>query len=396
MKKEKTIRAGTSLAHEGRNPEDHMGAVNVPIFHASTMIFPTLKKFRDQDAPSPYGRQNTPTTDALCEAIAKREGMVSGKHSFLAPSGLAAIACAILSVVKSGDHILMSDGIYHPTRSLCDHFLSKMNIQTDYYDPAIAPEALAQAFRPNTSLLYMESPSSLTFEMQDVPNLAALAREKGAKSIIDNTWATPLYFRPLEHGVDISVHSGTKYLSGHSDSILGVATAHEGAREPLRLTHKTLGLCASSNESYLTLRGMRSLHLRMKRHEENGLKLAEFLLTRPEILKILHPAHQSHPQHKIWKRDYSGAAGLFGALLKPASEEALAAMFDPMRFFAMGYSWGGFESLMIPADFVRTASPRRKKEEGIFIRIHAGLEDYEDLKNDLAEGLDRLSAYKNL
>ena len=384
--------SATRLAHAGRESSAHHGAVNVPLYRASTLLFPTLKAMRDRARAFTYGRKLTPTTKALAETIAELEGAEDYRHTVLAPSGLSAISCAILSVVKSGDHILVSDGVYNPTRLFCDEFLSRMGVETEYFDPAARAESLSAMFREKTALLFLESPSSLTFEMQDAGALAEVARRHRARTIMDNTWATPLFFRPLLHGADLSVQAATKYLSGHSDTLLGSVTATSAMRRALSRTHRQLGLCGPADEAYMTLRGLRTLSLRMARHQETGLALARFLESRAEISHVLHPALPSHRQHELWRRDFSGAAGLFGAVLNPVEEKALSAMFDGMHLFGMGYSWGGFESLLTVAEPDRALTG---EAEGVLIRIHAGLEDASDLIEDLAAGLDRLSANSN-
>ncbi len=380
----KLKKPSTQLEHLGRASADHFGSVNMPTYRVSTALFPTLESFRAQSQKMTYGRRATPSSEALCDTIATLEG---GSHCMLTPSGLSAVSCAILSSVKSGGHILISDGVYDPTRAFCDDILPQFNIRASYYDPTDI-EALAEAFAPETQAVFTESPSSLTFEMQDIPAISALAHQHGARVILDNTWATPLFFKPFDKGVDISIQAATKYLCGHADLLLGTLTTNQSAYVDCARMHRRLGLCASGDDIYLTLRGLRTLEVRLERHQATAIKLAEFLAQRDEVAEVIHPALPSHPQHIIWQRDFLGASGLFAFRLKPVSEAQLAKMFDGFELFAMGYSWGGFESLIIPAEPKRTAS--KVDNTNPLVRIHAGLEDEDDLIEDLQEGLERL------
>ena len=380
----KLKKPSTQLEHLGRASADHFGSVNMPTYRVSTALFPTLESFRAQSQKMTYGRRATPSSEALCDTIATLEG---GSHCMLTPSGLSAVSCAILSSVKSGGHILISDGVYDPTRAFCDDILPQFNIRASYYDPTDI-EALAEAFTPETQAVFTESPSSLTFEMQDIPAISALAHQHGARVILDNTWATPLFFKPFDKGVDISIQAATKYLCGHADLLLGTLTTNQSAYVDCARMHRRLGLCASGDDIYLTLRGLRTLEVRLERHQATAIKLAEFLAQRDEVAEVIHPALPSHPQHIIWQRDFLGASGLFAFRLKPVSEAQLAKMFDGFELFAMGYSWGGFESLIIPAEPTRTA--QTPDNTNPLVRIHAGLEDEDDLIEDLQEGLERL------
>ncbi|HYW02856.1 MAG TPA: cystathionine beta-lyase [Gammaproteobacteria bacterium] len=384
------MKKDTQLVEAGRDPAAHHGTVNPPVYHASTVLFPTLGALREAGRhPFEgvfYGRHGTPTTFAFERAMAELEGA----HGAVAvSSGLAAIALCLCAFVQRGDHLLVSDNVYGPTRRFCDGTLAGFGVETTYFDPA-AGAGIAGLFRENTRLVFMESPGSLTFEVQDVPAIAAAARRRGVLSAIDNTWATPLYFNAIAHGVDLSIHAATKYIVGHSDAMLGVINATEGAWEPLRRRVAAFGNCPGADELYLGLRGLRTLGVRLARHQETALALADWLSGRPGVQRVLYPALPSDPGHALWKRDFAGASGLFGVLLEPVPDAALARMLDHLELFGMGYSWGGFESLILPTrpEPLRSAVPWR--EEGTLLRIHAGLEDPDDLRRDLEAGLERL------
>lgn len=389
----KPPRPETIIVNAGRDPQANHGVVNPPVYHASTILFPTVdalhasQKKRDL-RHSRYGRYGTPTTFALEEAIMALEG--SG-HSIVVGSGVSAITVALMAYLNAGDHVLMVDTVYGPTRRFCDTVLARFGVTTTYYDPLIGA-GIAGLIRPNTRVVFLESPGSITFEMQDVPAIVAAARKAGITTIMDNTWATPLYFQPLAHGVDVSLLSATKYIGGHSDLMMGILTANEIAFPALRRAADDLGACAGPDDVYLALRGVRTLSVRLARHQENGLKLARWLQARPEVARVLHPALPDDPGHALWKRDFKGASGLFSIELKPATETAVAAMLDGLELFGMGYSWGGFESLALPSDVksIRTAVPWTAP--GPLIRFHIGLEDPEDLIADLSAGFERLKA----
>jgi cystathionine beta-lyase len=390
MKKRK--KTATILASSGRNPSANHGAVNPPVYRASTILFETLAKVHESHRHDPtkarYGRHGTPTTFALEEAICDLEG---GHQSIVVGSGAAAVSAVLAAYVKTGDHVLMVDTAYGPTRRFCDRYLKRMGVATTYYDPCIGA-GIADLIRPNTRTIFLESPGSQTFEVQDVPAIAAAARKAGVITAMDNTWATPLYFKPLAHGVDVSIISATKYIGGHSDLMMGVITTNESAYRAARHAVEDFGCCSSPDDCYLALRGLRTLGVRLPQHQANGLALARWLKNRPEVVRLLHPALPDDPGHAIWKRDFTGASGLFGFELKPVGETALAAMLDGMELFGMGYSWGGFESLILPSDLrgLRTAVPWTSP--GPLIRVHAGLEDVDDLTDDLAQGFERLKA----
>jgi cystathionine beta-lyase len=372
----------TKATSLGRMSESHFGVVNTPVYRASTILFPDLAALKANKQPYTYGRRGTPSTRSFEDAISGLEGAA---RTEVCTSGIQAIALAILSVCGAGDHILVVDSAYEPTRILCDRTLKRLGIETSYY----APDAdIAPLLKPNTKAVFCESPGSLTFEVQDIPAIVKAAHAHGASVLMDNTWATPLYFQPLKHGVDLSIQAATKYVGGHADVMLGYVSANTGHADRLHETHGNLGLFASGDDCFLGLRGLRTLAVRLARHQETGLTLARWLAARPEIARILHPALESDPGHALWKRDFSGACGLFGLILKPAPEAAVAAFVDGLQHFGIGYSWGGFESLIVPAHISRTAQPF--SAEGPVLRIHAGLEDAGDLIADLEAGLGRL------
>jgi cystathionine beta-lyase len=376
-------RPETKIVSEGRMSDAHFGAVNTPVYRASTILYPDLAAIKANSQPYTYGRRGTPSTQSFEDAISSLEGAA---RTVSVTSGIQAIGLAILSVCSAGDHLLMVDSCYEPTRTLCDRTLKRFGIQTSYYAP---DEDITAHLKPNTKAVFCESPGSLTFEVQDIPATAKAAHAHGASVLIDNTWATPLFFRPLEHGVDLSIQAATKYVAGHADVMLGTVAANEKHAARLHQVHGDLGLYASGDDCFLGLRGLRTLAVRLARHQETGLKLAHWLQARPEVARILHPALPGDPGHAVWKRDFSGSCGLFGVVLKPVSEARLAAFVDGLRHFGIGYSWGGFESLIVPAHIRRTVRPFQA--EGPVLRIHAGLEDADDLIADLEKGLARMT-----
>ena len=385
-------RRDTVLAHAGRDPGANHGIVNPPVYHASTVVFPTVAKLEaSQAAPFDhihYGRYGTPTTMALEQAVAALEG---GDMAISMPSGLSAIACTLQSFLKAGDHALIVDSTYFPTRRFCNGLLAGFGVEVTYYDPLIGAK-IAGLIRPNTRLVFLESPGSLTFEVQDVPAIAKAARARGAVVVMDNTWSAGYYFQPFSHGVDVSIQAATKFIAGHSDAMLGVVTVRKELYEQVKTTTANLGVCAGVDECYLGLRGLRSLAARMPRHQETGLKLARWLKARPEVACVLHPALPECPGHELWKRDFTGASGLFSVVLKEFPKKAVAAMLDGLELFALGFSWGGFESLIVPIYPTKVRSVTRWPHPGPAVRIHAGLEDADDLIEDLAAGLKRLTA----
>jgi len=378
------LKPETIATHAGRMSFEHYGAVNTPVYRASTILYRDLASLESGDVPYFYGRRGTPSSDSFEKAVNELEG---GARTVVAPSGLGAIALAVQAVCGAGDHLLMVDSCYHPTRLLCDRTLKRFGIETTYYDPLIGAE-IEKLIRPNTRAVFCESPGSLTFEVQDVPAIAAVAHNHGASVLLDNTWATPIFFNAFEHGVDLSIQAATKYIGGHADVMIGYVTANETHRVRLENTHSDLGLYASGDDCYLALRGLRTMPVRLACHQENGLKLARWLAKHPAVSCVLHPALETDPGHALWKRDFRGATGLFGAVLKDVSQDRFAAFMDSLQLFGMGFSWGGFESLIIPAKIHRTVVPF--EAEGRVIRIHAGLEDPNDLIADLEQALAKL------
>jgi cystathionine beta-lyase len=373
----------TTLIEAGREPSLHSGAVNTPVYRASTILFPDVATMDSQAQPYTYGRRGTPTTRGLEDALCALE---NGARTVLTPSGLSACTLAILSVCGAGDHILVADSVYGPTRQFCDTTGKRLGIETSYFEP-LAGADIAKQFRPNTKAVFLESPGSYTFEVQDVPAISAATRAKSVAVILDNTWASPLYFHALSHGVDLSVQAVTKYVSGHADVVMGAVTATADYKDRLVQAHGTLGFYVSGDDAYLALRGLRTLSVRLARHQETALALARWLETRPEIARVLYPALPTDPSHELWKRDFTGASGLFGVVLKHVPAKAAAAMIDALNHFGIGFSWGGFESLIVPAHFPRSFRP---KFEGPLLRIHAGLEDVRDLQADLEQAFAAL------
>ena len=378
----------TRLVHLGRDPAAQHGFVNTPIYRGSTVIFPTLDELTAYDKEFTYGRRGTPTVKALTTAITALEG---GHRSWVAPSGLAAITAVLMAFAEAGDEILITDSVYQPTRRVATRLLGKLGVTARFYDPTIGA-GIADLVTEKTKLVMAESPGSQTFEMQDLPAIAKVCRERNVWLSFDNTWATPLYFKPLAHGADISIQAATKYVVGHADAMLGVVTANERAAPFIAKAHEDLGLCAGPEDCFLGLRGLRSMGVRLARHQASAIEIACWLEQRPEVARVLHPALPSHPGHEIWRRDFSGASGLFSIVLRPCSREALAAMLDGLALFGMGYSWGGFESLIVPFDPARYRTATNWTADGPALRLHIGLDDPEDLKADLEAGFTRLSA----
>lgn len=377
----------TTIISTGRDPEGNHGVVNPPVYHASTILYPTVEALRARNVPVTYGRRGTPTTFALQEAVAELEG---GYKSLVTPSGLSAVTVALLSQVSAGDHLLVTDSVYGPSRAFCTETLTRFGVDVEYYPPTIGA-GIAKLFRDNTRAILTEAPGSQTFEMQDIPAIANVAHDAGIRVLMDNTWASPYFCNPFDLGVDISIQAATKYIVGHSDVMMGIITATEEAYKSVLKTHGSLGITTAPDDIYLALRGLRTLGVRLKQHMETGLTLARWLEDRPEVSRVLHPALPTDPGHEIWKRDFQGASGLFGVVLKDVSDKAVQAMLDGLELFGMGYSWGGFESLVIPADPTSNRTATKWAPEGPLIRIHAGLEDPDDLIADLTAGFDRLT-----
>lgn len=380
-------RPATSLVLAGRSPFEHEGFVNTPLYRGSTILSETYDDLIHHRGRYSYGRRGTPTIDALADSLAAFE---KSAGVLLTPSGLSAIGTALLAVVKSGDHILVADSVYRPTRVVCEGILKRLGVETTYFDP-LAGSGIGALFRKNTSAVFLEAPGSQSFEMMDVPAVAKAAREHGAVSLMDNTWATPLYFRPHEHGVDISIQAGTKYLGGHSDINLGTISVSDPHHKRVVQTHGDLGINPGPEDVYLALRGLRTMAVRLERHMASGIRVATWLQSQPEVLRVLHPALENDPGHAIWKRDFDGACGLFSFILKPEYQNNIAAFFDTLALFGMGYSWGGFESLAIPFDCSSYRTATKWNPGGPAVRLHIGLEDPDDLIEDLTAGLAALA-----
>lgn len=386
----KPLTPQTGLVTSGRDTLAQKGFINPPVVHGSTVLYPTAEDLHAHRGEFQYGRHGTPTTKALQEALMELEGPNCAGVG-LAPSGVAAITTTLLGVLKAGDHLLVIDSAYRPTRNFCDGFLKRFGVETTYFDPLIGA-GIESHFKSNTRAVVVEAPGSQSFEMPDIPAIAAVAHAKGALVIDDNTWATPLYHRSLDQGVDISVQAATKYIGGHSDIMFGTISANAKTWPQIAESIRLLGVCAGPDDVFLALRGLRTLSVRLAHHQQSGLDIARWLATRPEVLRVIHPALESDPGHAIWKRDFTGATGLFSVVLKPVSQKAVDAMLDAVKLFGMGYSWGGFESLVIPFDCSTYRTATKWNPGGPALRLHIGLEDVNDLKADIEAGFAALRA----
>jgi cysteine-S-conjugate beta-lyase len=383
----------TRLAQRGRAPKSRPGTVNLPVARASTVTFATLaeleaaqRRFEADELVPTYGIVNMPLRVAFEELMVEIEG---GHRAATFPSGLAAVAAAIMTTVKAGDHILITDSCYGPTRRLCNQTLARYGVETTYYDPLIGAR-IADLMRPNTRAVYLESPGSITFEVQDFPAIAKVARERGAAVIHDNTWATGVYFRSFDHGADLVIQAATKYPAGHSDLLIGAVVASEAWWPRLRDTSRDLGQTASPDDLFLAIRGIRTMDARLKQHEKSALQMAQWLQTHPAVKRVLHPALPTDPGHALWKRDFLGSTGLFAIELAEATPEQVARLVDGLECFALGYSWGGYESLIVPGNLGRYGRAVAPWKGGPLIRLQIGLEDPADLYADLLRGLDRM------
>jgi cysteine-S-conjugate beta-lyase len=385
-----SIKPETRLVTAGRDTAAQHGFVNPPVYHASTVLYPTAEDQVAHRARYQYGRRGTPTSEALQDALRALEGELCAGVALL-PSGLAAIATALIATAGAGDHILVTDSVYRPTRNFCDGLFKRMGVATTYYDPLIGG-GIAKLIKPNTRAVFVEAPGSQSFEMQDIPAIAKAAHDKGALVLMDNTWATPLYFHALDKGVDLSIQAGTKYIGGHSDIMFGCVAANAATYPSLKDTMNSLGLCVGPDDIFLALRGLRTLAVRLARHNQSGLTVARWLQARPEVLRVLHPALESDPGHALWKRDFSGACGLFSIVLKPMPEKKVHAFMNALTLFGMGYSWGGFESLVILFDCSEYRTATKWAPGGPTLRLHIGLEDTDDLLADLERGFAAMSA----
>jgi cysteine-S-conjugate beta-lyase len=382
------LKLETLLAVAGRDPARFDGAVNPAIQRATTLIIPDTGDLYNTPKKT-YALEGMAVQEALAAALAAIEG---GAAATLTPSGLAACSLALLTFARSGDEALVSDSVYGPTRRFCDTVLKRMGVRTRYFDPRIGA-GIGDVITDSTCCVFLESPGSLTLEIQDAPAIAAAARARKIPVIIDNTWSAGVYFKPFEHGVDVSVQALTKYQAGHADAFMGaVISSTPVLANRVRMAHKQLGLGASPDDAYLVLRGLRTMAVRLERQSQSALEIANWLAARPEVARVLHPALASHPDYGLWKRDFKGASGLFSIVLKAAPEAGLKAMLEGYSLFAMGFSWGGYESLIVPCDanVTRTAAPWRA--EGPLLRLSIGLEHAGDLIDDLARGFSRLTA----
>ena len=380
----------TALVTAGRDTKAQKGFVNPPVVHGSTVLYPTAEDLHAHRGEFQYGRHGTPTTRALQQTLMALEGPACAGVG-LAPSGLSAITTTLLAVLKAGDHLLVCDNVYRPSRNFCNGLLARFGVETSYFDPLIGT-GIDALFKSNTKAVLVEAPGSQSFEMPDIPAIASVAHARGALVIDDNTWATPLFHRSLDHGVDISIQAATKYIGGHSDIMFGTISANAKAWPTLVEEIRLLGVCAGPDDVFLAIRGLRTLAVRLAQHQRSGLDMARWLAARPEVIRVLHPALESDPGHAIWKRDFTGASGLFSVVLKPAPQKSVDALLDTVTLFGMGYSWGGFESLVIPFDCTTYRTASQWAPGGPALRLHIGLENVEDLKADLARGFEAFNA----
>lgn len=390
MTSAKAAGIGSRLANVGRAHGASAIPVNPPVVRASTFLFETLADF-EAASKHPfdgafYGRVGTPTTFAFEQAMADLEG---GHRSIATSSGVAAISAVMLAFLDRGDHVLVVDTVYEPVRRFCNRMLARMGVETTFYDPSLG-DGVSEMIRPNTKLIYTESPGSGTFEVQDTAAIVKAAKAAGIRTTVDNTWATPLYFRPLEHGIDVSIHSGTKYIVGHSDAMLGVVTTNAETYEAVRRSTQDLGACAGTEECNLGLRGMRTLEVRLARHSASALELARWLEEQGQVERVLHPALESFAGHALWKRDFSGASGLFSIELASRDPRAVRVFIDSLQMFRIGFSWGGYESLVLPMHPEKSRTLPLWNDCGPIVRLQIGLEDVADLKADLAQALGRI------
>lgn len=383
------LREKTRLVLAGRDPADSYGFVNPPIVRGSTVVYPSTEDFLARKARYTYGTQGNPTIDALLAALETMEG---GAGVVVCPSGLLACTLALLATLSAGDHLLVTDSVYRPTRNFCDRMLPRLGVEVSYYDPAIGA-GIAGLFKPNTRAVWTEAPGSQTFEMQDIPAIVAAAHAHDVLVLMDNTWATPLFFDSHKFGVDLSVQAGTKYYAGHSDVLIGTVSARTPELyKRLREAWETLGIIIAPEDAFLTLRGIRTMAIRLKEQMPAGIAMANWLAARPEVARVLHPALPSDPGHALWKRDFTGASSLFAIELQPVAMKAVGAMLDGLSLFGMGASWGGYESLVLPFDCRPYRTATQPDFKGPTIRLHIGLEDLDDLKEDLDAGFARLRA----
>lgn len=397
------MKKDTKLIRSGRHPFAHSGMVNTPVYRSSTILFPSQEAYHDAEngivyyetdnfTSSPdysYGTSGTPTSFALRQALADLDGV---KYALVHPSGLAAITITLMALLQAGDHILVTDSVYGPTRRFCKQELKRFGVETTYYDPMIGKD-IESLIKPNTKLIVTEAPGSLTFEVQDIPAITKVAKAHEIITLMDNSWATPFFFNPFKHGIDISIQAGTKYINGHSDVLMGVVTTdNEFLFGKLIATYRHYGACPSPDDCYLASRGLRTLSVRLKQHEANAMELATWLKSHPNVTKILHPAFEDCPGHEFWKRDFTGATGLFSMVLdRHYNDSEVSAFINGLELFGIGASWGGYESLLIhiTPSYVRTAT--KWSEPNTVLRVYTGLEDVEDLKADLEKAFKRIA-----
>ena len=383
------LREKTRLVLAGRDPADSFGFVNPPIVRGSTVLYPNTDDFMVRKARYTYGTAGNPTIDALLAALNTMEG---GAGTVVCSSGLMACTLPLLATLKAGDHLLVTDSVYRPQRNFCDKMLPRLGIEVSYYDPGVG-EDIVKLFKPNTKVVWTEAPGSQTFEMQDIPAIVAAAHARDILVMMDNTWATPLFFDSHKFGVDISVQAGTKYYAGHSDVLIGtVSMRTPELYKQVREAWDLLGVIIAPEDAFLTLRGIRTMAVRLKEQMPAGLEMARWLSERPEVARVMHPGLESDPGHAIWKRDFTGCSSLFAIELKPVSMKAVGAMLDGLSLFGMGASWGGYESLVLPFECTPYRTATTPPFKGPTVRIHIGLEDLDDLKADLAAGFERLRA----
>ncbi|CAN7311134.1 cystathionine beta-lyase [Aminobacter sp. LjRoot7] len=377
----------TRLTHSGHDPHGFHGFVNPPVVHASTVLFPNAATMAARAQKYTYGTRGTPTSDALCHAIDELEGSAG---TIAVPSGLAAVTIPLLGFLSSGDHILITDSVYFPTRHFADTMLKRLGVDVDYYDPHVGA-GIAALIKPNTKVVFTESPASNTFEIQDIPAISKAAHAAGAIVMMDNTWATPLYFKALDFGVDVTIHAATKYPAGHSDVLSGTVSANAACWPKLHDAFVTLGCCAGPDDVYQVLRGLRTMGVRLAHHQKSTLEIARWLEGKPGVARVLHPGLESHPDHQLFKRDFSGSSGIFSVVLAGGGTPKAHAFLDALEIFGLGYSWGGYESLAVQVSLA-DRQIANGPYEGPIIRLQIGLEDVADLKEDIAAGLQAANA----